>query len=150
MADAAAEAEVIDLTDSSSEEASAAAASATATASDAASSTKSVTPDRPTTDRPTKRVRVSLRQKARREQEEEEKKLSASKVKCGDDGVTKEEVDDTPMYEAANNVDDGNHTNGYFEVDEILDRRTRKYGSENAGLRHVVEYCKFYVMDFVV
>ena len=30
----------------------------------------------------------------------------------------------------------------YFEVDEILDRRTRKYGSESIGLRHVVEYRK--------
>ena len=30
----------------------------------------------------------------------------------------------------------------YFEVDEILDRRTRKYGSESVGLRHVVEYRK--------
>jgi len=36
----------------------------------------------------------------------------------------------------------GKNINGYFEVDEILDRRTRKYGSEANGLRHVVEYCK--------
>ena len=28
----------------------------------------------------------------------------------------------------------------YYLVDEVLDRRTRKYGSETAGLRHVVEY----------
>jgi hypothetical protein len=48
------------------------------------------------------------------------------------------------MYDGGNKNEneDGNHTNGYFEVDEILDRRTRKYGSESAGLRHVVEYCK--------
>ena len=61
--------------------------------------------------------------------ESEASAQNASQMDTNDD-------DDTPQYE-------GKHINGYFEVDEVLDRRTRKYGSESAGLRHVVEYCKF-------
>lgn len=50
----------------------------------------------------------------------------------------KEDEDDAPEYEAEN-------INGYFEIDEILDRRVCKYstfGSQKDGFRQVVEYCK--------
>ena len=53
----------------------------------------------------------------------------------GDDDAMEASNDTTSEYT-------GKNINGYFEVDEILDRRTRKYGSEANGLRHVVEYCK--------
>lgn len=89
-----------------------------------------ITPDR----RPTKRFRVSRRLEAKREQHEEKKKSGEKKEEDGSEDVIYVD-DDTPEY-------DGNDTNGYFQVNEILDRRTRKYGSESAGLRHVVEYCK--------
>jgi len=56
----------------------------------------------------------------------------------------KNRVDNDDAMEASNDTAEytGKNINGYFEVDEILDRRTRKYGSEANGLRHVVEYCK--------
>ena len=122
--------EVIDLTSSSS---------ANDDDDDAAAN---ITPDRPT-----KRVRMSRRVEARQQQRALLKKRSNDGTgvkyhgtKKGDAEDVEETVDvdddDTPQYE-------GKHINGYFEVDEVLDRRTRKYGSESAGLRHVVEYCKF-------
>ena len=126
--------EVIDLTSSSStndddDEAA------------AATSASNITPDRPT-----KRVRMSRRVEARQQQRALLKKRSNDGTGVKYHGTRKgdaEDVletvdvddDDTPQYE-------GKHINGYFEVDEVLDRRTRKYGSESAGLRHVVEYCK--------
>ena len=121
--------EVIDLTSSSS---------ANDDDDDAAAN---ITPDRPT-----KRVRMSRRVEARQQQRALLKKRSNDGTgvkyhgtKKGDAEDVEETVDvdddDTPQYE-------GKHINGYFEVDEVLDRRTRKYGSESAGLRHVVEYCK--------
>ena len=57
----------------------------------------------------------------------------------------KNRADNDDAMEASNDTTQeytGKNINGYFEVDEILDRRTRKYGSEANGLRHVVEYCK--------
>ena len=125
-----AEAEVIDLT-----------ASPSPRSEEATADVTSITPDRPT-----KRIRVSRRLKALREQEEESKKSKVyRKEKGGCDGDEEKVIeDDTPEYE-------GKHTNGYFEVDEVLDRRTRKYGSESAGLRHVVEYRKSTLgFDFMV
>mmetsp|Transcript_38829 Transcript_38829/g.93413 ORF Transcript_38829/g.93413 Transcript_38829/m.93413 type:complete len:682 (-) Transcript_38829:36-2081(-) len=96
----------------------------------AASAARAITPNRPT-----KRVRASRRLEVLREHGEDTKKKSKSGRSVGEDGDDEAFGDDdnTPKYE-------GNHTNGYFEVDEVLDRRTRKYGSESAGLRHVVEY----------
>mmetsp|Transcript_29778 Transcript_29778/g.54045 ORF Transcript_29778/g.54045 Transcript_29778/m.54045 type:complete len:672 (-) Transcript_29778:40-2055(-) len=111
MADTVNSNDVIDLTSTSEEAATAA----------------NITPDRPT-----KRVRLSRRLEALRDQE---KKVKAKGNKHQEEEV---EEEDAPQYEA--NDEDRKHTNGYFEVDEILDRRTRKYGSESAGLRHVVEY----------
>jgi hypothetical protein len=36
------------------------------------------------------------------------------------------------------------HINGYYQVDDILDRRMKKYGSESSGgVRHVVEHREF-------
>ena len=127
--------EVIDLTSSSStndnDDDDAAAATSAST---------NITPDRPT-----KRMRISRRLEARQQQRALLKKRSNDGTgvkyygtKKGDEDVEDVDVDDeddTPQYE-------GKHINGYFEVDEVLDRRTRKYGSESAGLRHVVEYCK--------
>ena len=129
--------EVIDLTSSSSnndDEDDEDAAAAT-------SASTNITPDRPN-----KRVRMSRRLEARQQQRELLKKRSndgtgvkyyGSTKNKGDEDVedVDDDDDDTPQYE-------GKHINGYFEVDEVLDRRTRKYGSESAGLRHVVEYCK--------
>ena len=59
-----------------------------------------------------------------------------------EDDACEDGEDGTSPQCGASKADEGgrNHTNGYFEVDAILDRRTRKYGSESAGLRHVVEY----------
>jgi len=93
-----------------------------------------------TPDQPTKRLRVraSRRLEARREQEEEEEENKKKKSKNENEEEVIFEEDNAPQYETKDQ--DGNHTNRYFEVDEILDRRTRKYGSECAGLRHVVEY----------
>jgi len=57
----------------------------------------------------------------------------------------KNRADNDDALEASNDTTreyTGKNINGYFEVDEILDRRIRKYGSEANGLRHVVEYCK--------
>lgn len=97
-----------------------------------------------TPDRPTKRVRMSRRVEARQQQRALLKKRSndgtgvkyhGTRKGDEDEEETVDVDDDTPQYE-------GKHINGYFEVDEVLDRRTRKYGSESAGLRHVVEYCK--------
>ena len=119
MADTVNSNDVIDLTTSSTSEEAATAAN--------------VTPDRPT-----KRVRLSRRLEALRDQEK--KKKVKAKAKGNKHQEEEVEEEDAPQYEA--NDEDRKHTNGYFEVDEILDRRTRKYGSESAGLRHVVEYRK--------
>ena len=140
---AEAEREVIDLSASKSDDDDVGGASALESAH--------ITPDRPT-----KRVRVSRRLEALRSQQEKEQKLSpaeesgiraksgrgAAKAafarRAGKQGGIQDlgdDSDDTPEYE-------GTNTNGYFEVDKILDRRTRKYGSESAGLRQVVEYRK--------
>lgn len=117
MADTASSAEVVDLTNGTGEAASAAAAN--------------ITPDRPA-----KRSRVSRRLEAIREQEEKKKKAKQKSEEEDEEDAVEE--DDAPEYEGKE--PDGDHTNGYFEVDEVLERRTRKYGSESAGLRHVVEY----------
>lgn len=112
----------------------------------AASDAANVTPERPA-----KRFRVSRRLEALRAQEEEiaaaaekKKKTRRRRGKNGKEDLVEEDDEDydAPHYEAEDSRRDGDKrdTNGYFEVDEILDRRTRKYGSESAGLRHVVEY----------
>lgn len=128
--------EIIDLTSSDATSARSIVATASSSSSaddaDASSSAANITPER----RPAKRIRASRRLEARREQQEVEGEKAARKCKSDNDN---DEVEDVPKYEA----EDTNHVNGYFEVDDILDRRTRKYGSESAGLRQVVEYCKF-------
>ena len=88
---------------------------------------------------PAKRVSRRL-EAARRDKEEKSKRTKKAKnmedVACEDgEGGTSPQCGKSKADEG-----DRNHTNGYFEVDDILDRRTRKYGSESAGLRHVVEY----------
>lgn len=89
-----------------------------------APSATSITPDRPT-----KRTRTSPRQKT-------QTVSVAVKDRSGQDGdKAADNEENSPEYEAEN-------INGYFEVNEILDRRTRKFGGENGGLRQVVEYCK--------
>ena len=101
------------------------------------------TPERPSLNN--KRVRVSRRIAALKEHHGVVANKEKEKV-LDDDGTTRPQY-----YEQASSSgdDDGNHTNGYFEVDEILDRRTRKYGSESAGVRYVVEYCKFVCVHVV-
>ena len=102
-----------------------------------------------TPDQPSKRVsrRMSARQKQRqllkRRSEEGTGAKYFGKKKDTDDvndsDVDVEEMDSTPIVYKKDE---------YFEVDEILDRRTRKYGSESAGVRHVVEYRKSVQFSF--
>ena len=88
-----------------------------------APSAASITPDRPT-----KRTRVSRRHKTHRVS-------VAVKNDASKSSGNEEKEESPPEYEADN-------INGYFEINEILERRTKKYGSESGGLRQVVEYRK--------
>jgi len=87
-----------------------------------------------TPDRLTKRTRASRRLAKLRELED---KKSPSKLETVD-SIPQFELSGGPRPSSSNN--DGDDDERYFEVNKILDRRTRKYGSETAGLRHVVEY----------
>jgi len=88
---------------------------------------------------PAKRVSRRL-EAARRDQEEKSKRTKKAK-NMEDDACEDGEDGTSPQCEASKaDEEDRNHTNGYFEVDDILDRRTHKYGSDSAGLRHVVQY----------
>lgn len=92
-------------------------------------SDESAAPSNITPDRPSKRSRTSLRIA--------NAKPSSNKAAGNNDDVEEEQM---PEYEAEN-------INGYFEVDEILDRRVCKYtvsksGNPKDGMRQVVEYCK--------
>ncbi|KAL7544845.1 hypothetical protein ACHAWF_008206 [Thalassiosira exigua] len=156
--DVAAEAEaeagsVIDLTDDSAEAGGAGdAADEVKSDSTAASSppkSKRSSPSRITPDRPAKApkdgggrgprrsgTRTSRRLRDAQEEEEEAErppKRTKAGEGGGDDEGAEDDDDDAPEYV-------GENKGGYFEVDKVLDRRTRKYGSESAGVRHVVEY----------
>jgi hypothetical protein len=47
-------------------------------------------------------------------------------------------IDDAPVH-------------GYYQVDEILDRRMKKVGSDlnGVGMRYIVEYCELFVVAFL-
>ena len=100
------------------------------------------TPERPS---PNKRVRVSHRIAALVLKEHHGVVANKEKdEKVDGTTTTRPQYYEQQASNSSGDNDDGNHTNGYFEVDEILDRRIRKYGSESsAGVRYVVEYCKF-------
>ena len=103
------------------------------------------TPERPS---PNKRVRVSHRIAALVLKEHHGVVANKEKDEKVDDDdgttTTRPQYYEQQASNSSGDNDNGNHTNGYFEVDEILDRRIRKYGSESsAGVRYVVEYCKF-------
>ena len=89
--------------------------------------------------RPRKRTRAS-----RRLEDLEQKKNDLKPI--GDDTPAyqpsvvrpKSESSDGDSPQASGLAEDD--PSRYYLVDEVLNRRTRKYGSETAGLRHVVEY----------
>lgn len=87
-----------------------------------------------TPERPSKRCRSSRRSVPHRHVKASKSSGVARKTDNDED-----EAGDVPEYEAE-------HINGYFEVDEILDRKTSKYSSKD-GVRQVVEYCKLYAVN---
>ena len=134
--------DVIDLTSSTSnddEEGGDTSATATTTKTRRSTRKHKLISSTITPDRPSKRVSVRQQQRdllKRRSEEGTGAKYFGKKkdTNDGDDSdVDVEEMDSTPVVYKKDE---------YFEVDEILDRRTRKYGSEIAGVRHVVEYRK--------
>ena len=92
----------------------------TSTSSDEADTPANITPDRPS-----KRSRSSRRLEAHcvAKSDRNDKVNTNSQAK---------EKDHLQEYEADN-------INGYFDIDQVLDRRTRRYKG-----REVVEYCKFF------
>ena len=109
--------------------------------------------------RPIKRKRASPRLRALKQKEEEENKKKKKKGNENDDvhvDVIDVDFNDDGGVDGRAGVggrDDGTQphegsNNGYYEVDEILERRTRNYGSDSinssnggAGVwRQVVEY----------
>lgn len=92
------------------------------------SSDEADTPAHITPDRPSKRSRSSHRLEAR----------CVATSDCNDKINTNSEVkgkDEPREYEAEN-------INGYFDIDQVLDRRTRRFKG-----REVVEYCKLFLYN---
>jgi hypothetical protein len=94
------------------------------TSDDDPSPTANITPERPT-----KRSRPSRRCATHRDAKTTESSNVARKK-----GNDEDKEDDVPAYEAE-------HINGYFEIDEILERTTKRF-SEKDRVREVAEYRK--------
>lgn len=73
------------------------------------------------------------------------------KAKSLSDDKEKGDVDYDADEDADDDVADDAPVHGYYEVDEILDRRTRDVGSDinGVGMKYIVEYCEFFVVAFL-